>query len=411
MQTLATCALAAVVWSSAAVAAGSVRPTDRVDGRPVSASSALQAVAPDLGCAAGVLVTGDGQELWSRAADERRAMASITKVMTAIVVLESVKDLEEPVVVDAKAAAVGESEAGFVSGQRMTARSLLEAMLVHSANDAAAALAIHVAGSEAAFVDRMNAKAEQLDARDTHFANVHGLDSPGHYTTAHDLAVIARYALSIPEFRSIVGMRSVSVPAAWGLTRYENSNKLIGSYPGATGVKTGWTGKAGYCLVASAEREGVELVAVVLGTRSENERFVEARTLLDWGFVHYRVRELVSAGTTVAAVPVEDYLDVAVPAVVATSASAPVFDVRGALEASVAVAPGVRAPVRRGDEVGTLTVLQGGTIVTQIPVVAARDVRAPAWHERVRIWAARVWRRVFGGQLRASLTIDTPAIR
>jgi D-alanyl-D-alanine carboxypeptidase len=403
-----TCALGA---SPAPPAAASVRPDDRLGGEPLSASPAYEASAPDVDCAAGILVTGDGEELWARAADEKRAMASITKIMTAVVVLESVKDLDETVEIAPEAAAVGESEAGFVAGQRLSVRTLLEAMLVHSANDAASALAIHVAGSERAFVERMNAKAAELDATSTHFANVHGLDAPDHYTTARDLATIARYALSLPEFRRIVAMPAVRVPAAWGPTRYENSNKLIGSYPGATGVKTGWTNDAGYCLVASAKRDGVGLVGVVLGTRSESDRFVQARALLDWGFAHYRVRRLVSEGTTVAAVPVEDYLDLAVPAVVSTDASAPVFDVRGALEATVSVAESVRAPVRRGDRVGTVTVVQGDRIVAQAPVVAARDVAAPAWYERVGVWATRAWRRLFGGPLMARRQVVAPAVR
>jgi hypothetical protein len=123
------------------------------------------------------------------------------------------------------------------------------------------------------------------------------------------------------------------------------------------------------------------------------------------------VRDLVSAGTTVAALPVEDYLDVAVPAVVSADASAPVFDVRGPLEATVSVVDSVRAPVRRGDRVGTLTVVQGDRIVVQVPVVAARDVTRPALHDRAGVWVARLWRRVFGGPLMAVRQVSVPAVR
>ncbi|MDI6712270.1 MAG: D-alanyl-D-alanine carboxypeptidase family protein [Anaerosomatales bacterium] len=401
---------AAFVATSATVASGAVRPSDRVAGVPLAERSAWSAAAPDLDMPAGVLVTADGRELWSRAADAPRAMASTTKIMTAVVVLESVADLEERVRVTAAADAVGESEAGLLPGESYTVRSLLEAMLVHSGNDAATALAEHVAGSQAAFVEKMNEKARELDLRETQFTNPHGLDEPGHHTSARDLATLARYALQIPEFRRIVGMPSMALVGERGERRFENSNKLIGRYPGATGVKTGWTNKAGYCLVASAERDGVSLVCVVLGTRSESERFAEARALLDWGFEHYRRRQVASAGTTVAALPVRDYLDVAVPAVVAETTSTAVFDLEGPLETTVTVPAAVDAPVRRGERVGTLGILQGDTLVAQVPVVAAGDVEAPAWYERLSVWVARAWRRLFGGPQQAARQVIAPAV-
>ncbi|MCX8007128.1 MAG: D-alanyl-D-alanine carboxypeptidase [Coriobacteriia bacterium] len=408
-------ALAAVAASVSGpgpcVSFAAVQSTDRVGGVEVLRDDRMRAVAPDVTAPSGMLVTGDGQELWSRAADEPRAMASITKVMTAIVVLESGHSLDELVTVPPTAASVGESEAGLAAGQRVSVRTLLEAMLVHSANDAATALALHVAGSEASFVRMMNEKAAALDATGTAFANPHGLDAPGHHTTARDLATISRYALSNPEFRRIVAMRSVVVPAPTGKKRFENSNKLIGRYPGATGIKTGWTDEAGYCLVASAERQGVTLVCVVLGTRSEEERFAQARRILDWGFEHYRQRTLVSAGTTLAAVPVEDYLDLAVPAVVRTAAAAEVFDVRGPLEATVTVVASVRAPVSKGAVLGTLAVTQGETLVAQVPLVAAHDIVAPPWHERVRVFAVRAWRKIFGGPLKAQRWVARPAVQ
>lgn len=401
---------AALVVMVAAVASGAVRSSDRVAGIPLAERSAWSTAAPDVDMPSGILVTADGRELWSRAADAQRAMASTTKIMTAVVVLESVDDLDERVRVTAAADAVGESEAGLLPGESYTVRSLLEAMLVHSGNDAATALAEHVAGSQPAFVELMNAKAQELDLKETRFTNPHGLDEPGHHTSARDLATLARYALQIPEFRRIVGMPSMTLAGGRAERRFENSNKLIGRYPGATGVKTGWTNKAGYCLVASAERDGVSLVCVVLGTRSESERFAEARALLDWGFAHYRRRQVASAGTTVAVLPVRDYLDISVPAVVGETTSAAVFDLEGPLEATVTVPVALDAPVRRGERVGTLSVLQGDTLVVQVPVVAAADVEAPAWHERFRTWVARAWRRVFGGSQQAARQVFAPAV-
>lgn len=402
--------VAGLAAASAPASLAAVRPTDRVGGAPLSERSVRTAGAPDLDMAAGILVTADGRELWSRAADASRAMASTTKIMTAVVVLESVNDLDERVRVTADADAVGESEAGLLPGESYTVRSLLEAMLVHSGNDAAAALAAYVAGSSAAFVERMNEKARELDLRETQYTNPHGLDEPGHRTSARDLATLARYALQIPEFRRIVGMPSMSLRGGRAERRFENSNKLVGSYRGATGVKTGWTNKAGYCLVASAERDGISLVCVVLGARSETKRFVEARKLLDWGFAHYRLRQVASAGTTVAVLPVQDYLDVTVPAVVAETTSVAVFDLDGPLEATVTVPAALAAPVRRGERVGTLAVLQRDALVAQVPVMAAADVEAPSWFERLGVWLARTWRGLFGGEVRAARQVFVPAV-
>jgi len=246
-----------------------------------------------------------------------------------------------------------------VVGQKLTVGELLEAMLVRSANDAAYALAEHVAGSVEEFVTLMNEKAAGLGLAHTSFANPHGLDAPEHYTSAEDLATLASIAMADQRFADIVSQPSVTVLGADGLKRYDNSNKLLGSYEGADGVKTGWTNKAGYCVVASATRGEVGLIAVVLGTDDENERFSEARTLLDWGFEHYAVTRVATAETTAALVPVSDYLDRTVTAVVAEDAAVPVFDLEGDVSSSVDFVGDVDAPVTRGQRLGTLTVVRG----------------------------------------------------
>ncbi|MDI6900327.1 MAG: D-alanyl-D-alanine carboxypeptidase family protein [Anaerosomatales bacterium] len=394
--------LVAILAGAPCVASASVSQADMIARTTLAESPHLMAAAPDIDAPAGILETIDGRELWSREADAERAMASTTKIMTAIVVLEQAPDLEQVVVVSAEAAKIGEAGIDLEPGENLTVRQLLSAMLVHSANDAAYALAQHVAGGIDEFVQRMNDKAAELDLDHTRFTNPHGLDEPGHHTSAADLATLAEYAMRIPLFRELVGLRSTRIPAPGGGTRLiEASNKLIGTFDGATGVKTGWTSDAGYCLVASAERGGVELVAVILGAQTERQRFDEAADLLEWGFAHYAVREVSEAGMPVARVPVSDYLDVTVAAMVAETTTTPVFDLAGEVTWRADVVGEIAAPVAEGERLGTLTVRQGDRLLAQVPVVAAADVAVPGFWERIGIWFTRAWRGVFGGQQQA----------
>ncbi len=350
---------------------------------------------------AGALRTGDGRTLWDRGADAERAMASTTKIMTALVVLDRT-ELTERVTVTGGAAGVGEAEAGLVAGESYTVQQLLEAMLVRSGNDAAFALAEHVAGDENAFVALMNEKAVELGLSHTAFTNPHGLDEDGHHTSAADLATLTTVAMADPRFAAIVNMPRVSVTAGGRTTTFDNSNKLLGTYEGATGVKTGWTSDAGYCLVASAQRGSISFIAVVLGTSSEDARFEQARTLLDWGFAHYAETQVASKETTAALVPVTDYLDRTVTAKVAEDAVVPVFDLDGEVVSRVDMIREVEAPVVAGQRLGTLTVVQGERLLAQVPIVAAGDVPAPDAWDAAGIWFTRLWRRVFGGDLQAS---------
>jgi len=383
-------------------AVGDVHQTDMLGEVTVSSAGEFRSMAPDVTLTSGCLETSDGELLWARERDAERAMASTTKIMTAIVVLDSDLDLDKVVTVPSEATKVGESGVGLVTGQTLTIRQLLEAMLVHSGNDAAFTLAIRTSGSLDAFVDAMNAKAQELDLRHSSFANPHGLDEPGHHTSASDLATMARYAMSNETFREIVGQEAVLVPTGSGSRRFDSSNLLIGSFTGATGVKTGWTNDAGYCLVASAERGGIELFAVILGTKSESARFVQAKRLLEWGFKHYSVQQVTSADETAALVAVTDYLDTTVVAVVAETTSTAVYDVRGEVTVRADVTPEITAPVVKGQRLGTLTVEQGGRLLARVPIVASESVPEPTFWEGVKIGVTRLWRKLFGGSLQAA---------
>jgi serine-type D-Ala-D-Ala carboxypeptidase (penicillin-binding protein 5/6) len=385
------------------------QPTDLVDARTATQLGLQLEALPDVAMKSGVLVTEDGQILWERAADERRSIASITKIMTAIIIFEQ-EDLEREVTIPAEVARVSYASLFMQPGVKVGMEHLLNAMLVRSGNDAAMALAVHVAGSEEAFVEMMNAKAAELGLKNTRFSNPHGLDLAGQnqYSSAHDVAVLARYAMTKPEFREIVAKPSVTVDTGRGTETLENTNLLLGQYEGVTGVKTGWTNSAGYCVVDSAERDGYTLYAVVLGTNQEQQRFRDARELLDWGFAHYRSQVLVSEGTVVGQASVIDYLDMTVDAQVAEDRIQPIFDIVGPVKRDVTVSS-VKAPLRKGDRVGIATFTQDGNIIATVPLVAAVDVAAPNVFERIGIFAVRLWRKAFGGQLVAP-PVSSPAV-
>ncbi len=236
---------------------------------------------PQISAAAAVVVDLDsGITLYAQGADVPWPPASTVKVMTALLVLQSA-DIREEVVVSDRAAATGGSRMGLVAGERLTVLDLLYGLLLPSGNDAAVALAEHVAGSEAAFVAQMNLEAARLGLEHTRFANPHGLDADGQYTSASDLVRIARAALAYPVFVEIVG-----TARAWVAGRdLTNTNQLLGSYPAADGIKTGTTDAAGECLIASVSRRGHRLVTVLLGSR---DRYADARALLNYAQAGWR---------------------------------------------------------------------------------------------------------------------------
>lgn len=239
--------------------------------------------------AAAVLMDANtGEVLYARNPDEPLPPASVTKILTALVILERGR-LADTVVVSREAAMVGGYSLGLRRGQKVSLGDLLAAILIRSANDAAVAAAEHVGDGLAGFVDLMNAKAEALGMDHSHFANPHGLDEPGHVTTARDMAVLTRVALENPQFSELVRMRELRV-TLWNPGRrgpvararlIQSHNKLLGRLDGADGVKTGYTGAAGRCLVASASRGNQRMIAVLL---NDPNRWSDAASLLEYGF-------------------------------------------------------------------------------------------------------------------------------
>ncbi len=239
--------------------------------------------------AAAVLMNANtGEVLFARNPDDQLPPASITKILTALVILEE-GNLSDTVVVSQTAAQVGGFRLGLRPGQRLSLGDLLAAILIRSANDAAEAAAEHVGHGLAGFVARMNAKAQALGMQHSHFANPHGLDEPGHYTTARDMAILTRVALEDPTFADLVRTRETRVtiyqPSRRGVVPAPRMilthNRLLGHVEGVDGVKTGYTGLAGRCLVASASRGGQRMIAVLL---NDPERWTDAPALLHYGF-------------------------------------------------------------------------------------------------------------------------------
>lgn len=244
-----------------------------------------------------------GRTLFSQRGDDRMKIASLTKIMTAIVAIEHGK-LDEWVKVTAKAAGKEGSSIFLKAGEKMTLRNLLYGLMLRSGNDAAVAIAEHVGGSVEGFAYLMNKKAEEIGLENSRFMNPHGLDQEGHYSSANDLAKLTAYALHNPDFRSIVKTRVKTAPnpnASWDY-KWINKNKMLSMYDGADGVKTGYTRQALRTLVSSATRNGQQLVAVTLNDRDD---WADHRRLLDFGFAHFPLQQVVTAVEPVAGYPFE----------------------------------------------------------------------------------------------------------
>ncbi|HBT48007.1 MAG TPA: D-alanyl-D-alanine carboxypeptidase [Peptococcaceae bacterium] len=321
-----------------------------------------------------------GQVLWSKDPHKRLPQASTTKITTAILALER-GNLNDLVRTSKKAAEVGEASIYLGEGETLTLEELLYALLLRSANDAAVAIAEHIAGSEEEFVKLMNAKAREIGAENTHYANPHGLSAPDHYSSAYDLALIARYALQNPKFKEIVATKETIIPwpgKPWDRLLVNNNQLLWGyyAYPGADGVKTGYTREAGQVLVASATRDGHQLIAVVMNSPN---RYDETRRLLDYGFEHFTHRVLMGRGERVAMAPVSRGLGEAVPAV--TASPVVVAVPKGApleWQQDIQIWPGLAAPLKRGDKVGAVVFKWEDHKVT-VDLVAGEDMREQPW--------------------------------
>ena len=350
---------------------------------PVAAQAAE---GPEIAAPSAILMeAATGTVLYEKNADEPLPPASVTKVMTLLLIMEDLEagkfGWDTQVTASETAAAKGGSQVYLEPGETMTVTEMVKSVVVSSANDCATALAELAAGSESAFVDRMNARAEELGMNNTHFVNCTGLDddpdAAEHLTTARDIALMSRALLShekIKEFTTI-WMDTVR-NGEFGLS---NTNKLIRFYEGATGLKTGYTSTAGHCLSASAKRQGMELIAVVLHCDSSSDRFQSARTLLDYGFAGYALAQPLE-GVTLAPVTVE--LGRAAQVFPVPEAGEPLLISKGTqVERTVELPESVPAPVAQGQQLGTLRLSSGGQTLGEIPLVAEAEVPRLTWGE------------------------------
>lgn len=318
-----------------------------------------------------------GTILYEKNANERMAPASVTKVMTMLLTVEALErgqlTLQDEVVTSEHAASMGGSQIFLEPGEHMTVHDLLKSIAVSSANDACVAIAEHLAGSEAGFVEQMNARAAELGMENTHFANCCGLDHEEHYTTAHDIALMSRELLGHEMIRDYTTIWTDTVrDGAFGLS---NTNKLVRFYDGTTGVKTGYTSKAGYCVSASACRDGMELIAVILHADTSPHRNADASGLLNYGFANYAVVSLQADEEQLSPVPVT--LGTAERVSVRLKSEGNVLLEKGQaaqIEREIVLTEGVEAPVEQGQSLGTLRCRLGDEILAEIPLVAAESV-------------------------------------
>lgn len=385
IRKLVAAAVAAVFFIAQAIPAyAEFHGSDYVGSTTVTDRNLTITQVPNIDAKYGILCDADGNVLWSRSSNEKAAMASITKVMTAVVTLEHA-DLNDVYTVSANAASVGESSAGLQAGNTVSVKALLQGLLIHSGNDAAITLAEGVAGSVDAFVEMMNAKAQELSMDNTHYMNPHGLDTDGHYTSAADISVLTRYAMTDKTFRKIVGTKRVTLQYGNSTHTFSSTNSLLNTWKYCIGVKTGYTGNAGYCLASAAKKDGVELYAVVLGCSDEGQRFTDSYRLLSWGFEHYRYYQLAGESDDLLDAPVSAFLNRTVAAGVEQDTGTMLLDYDGDVSVDVALLD-LPDGVEKGGRVGTITWRQGEKVLMSAPLVAKETVGKPFVFTRV--WTA-----------------------
>lgn len=352
----------------------------QADELPVKAEAPITLTSPS----AILCEASTGQVIFEKNADERRPVASVNKVMTILLTLEAVDEgrvsLEDQVTVSPRAASMGGSQAFLDAGERYKLSELLKTVIVASANDSAVALAEHLAGTEESFVQLMNTRAEELGLTNTHYANCTGLPAQEHYTTARDVAKLSAQLDLHPIYYRYSTIWMDEIKHRGGrVTSLTNTNRLIRFYPGCDGYKTGSTNEARYCVSATAKKEGMRLIAVVLGTPAGQTRFDEARAMLEYGFANVQLVTPIAQGQA---------LDMTVPVrlggrdevSVLSGGTCSLLERRGeknALSLEAALVEKVNAPVYAGDVLGEIRVKRGDEVVAVVPAVAGEDVQLP----------------------------------
>ncbi|MDR2197629.1 MAG: D-alanyl-D-alanine carboxypeptidase [Coriobacteriales bacterium] len=385
-----------------------VRESDRIGTERLDAVDPPILDAPDIAADYAALATEEGVILWERGGEVSVPMASMTKLMTAVVALEHC-DPETPMLVTYGAATADGSSASLWEGDTTTFHDLLIGMMVPSGNDAALAIAENVAGTEFAFVDLMNEKAAELSMTSSHFSNASGIIDEENYTTPRDYLLLVRHAMQQPLLREVVGQ-----PEAWAYfggreEHFVSTNQLFHMMEGVTGIKTGFTDAAGYCFVGAVKRGDLELYAVIFHSSDENQRFLDAQTLLEWGFTHYRSVELIKSETPVAELALLSWIDKSVEVCAAARVEVSVFDYAGPITQELELAEW-EGTVVKGDVVGSIIWSQGGEVLATCDALAVRTVPEPDFWEGVGISLKRFWGGLFGDPAHLETKILLPEI-
>lgn len=318
-----------------------------------------------------------GNILYENNPDERLSIASVTKVMTMLLIMEAVDsgkiNLDDMVTVSENAMSYGGSTMFLETGEQLTVNDMLKGIAVASANDGCVAMAEHLAGSESAFVDMMNEKAKELGMENTHFMNTNGLDEDDHYSSARDVAIMSR---ELMKHETIFNYTSIWMDTLrGGKFQLANTNKLIRFYDGANGLKTGSTSKALCCLSAAAKRNDMQLIAVVLGAPTSAERFASAKSLLDYGFANYAVNTQITAGDEVQKIAVEKGVDKEVGVVAGDSCSTLVKKGQeDNITKEIKIDETITAPIEAGQKIGTMTISRDGEVIADIDLNASSAV-------------------------------------
>ena len=312
-----------------------------------------------------------GRVLYEKDCKKVVPMASTTKIMTAIVAIEN-SSLKEIVTISKKASSVGGSTIGLREGQNLTIEELLYGLMLQSGNDCAIAIAEHVAGSVEKFMVMMNSKAFDIGAFNSHFITPHGLDSDGHFTTAYDLALITRYAMNIELFAEIVSSKDIILDGAMGTRKFHNINKLLWSYDGADGVKTGYTGKAGKCLVSSASHNEKRIICIVLNSSS---RWDDSKKLLEFGFKNFDNRIVLNNSDYYKKIPVTmgDKKELSVG--FSETLDIPItVEEKDSLSIEISLPNAINAPVYKGMQIGKLILYSNGKEILSVPYKAMDSI-------------------------------------
>jgi len=320
-----------------------------------------------------VMEASTGRVLYQKNAFEKMPMASTTKIMTALVAIEN-SNLDDRVTVSPNASGIEGSSIWLSPGETMTLSDLLFGLMLASGNDAAVAIAEHVGGDVETFVGMMNDKAREIGAYNTHFANPHGLPADNHYTTAYDLALISVYAMQNKMFREVVKTQYKTLP--WEGHEWDrvvkNKNKILWNYEGGNGIKTGFTKEAGRCLSAAAEREGMQLVSVVL---CAPDMFNDCMALMDYGFENYDNSLVVKAGEKIGEVAVRDGMEKSFPVYTEKDVYFPLTQEEAAnLKKRVYIEETLTAPVKKGQQVGRIELWLGEDRIQSVALTAPYDI-------------------------------------